>query len=263
MAAAMQAGGNGELDGRVVLVTGASEGIGLGIARQAVSAGASVVVTGRRPEPLEAAAASLGTAAVPVVGDVGDGDANRRVVETAMERFGRIDVVVNNAAMVPTPSAILDLDDATLEAVWRVNLMGPIQLVRMAYAQLAEHHGCVINIGSLGGIQLQPGMGGYSLTKAALHHLTRFLAAELAPEVRVNAIAPGAVRTPGADPVWEALGERAVARLPRGRLGTPEDIAAAALFLMGDNSGWITGETLVVDGGAAVQTGNSKRRSTK
>jgi 3-oxoacyl-[acyl-carrier protein] reductase len=246
---------------RVVLVTGASEGIGLGIAQAAVEQGASVVVTGRRADRLEEAAAALGSAALPVVADVSDAEANQRVVDAAMARFGRLDVVVNNAALVPPPGAMLDLADATLEAVWRVNVMGPVQLVRAAYdAHLGAHGGTVINIGSLGGLELQPGMGAYSLAKAALHHLTRFLAAELGPQVRVNAIAPGPVHTPGADPVWDALGDRAVRLLPTGRLGSPTDVAAVALFLMDDCAGWITGETFVVDGGASVQNG---RRPTR
>ncbi|MGI5158964.1 SDR family oxidoreductase [Microbispora sp. CA-102843] len=255
----------GPLSGKVALVTGASEGIGRAIATRCAAEGARVVVTARRREPLAALAAELGTAvARPVVVDAGGPGVERICVEAALEHFGRLDVLVNNAAYVPPPGRLLDYDDEAVSRVWEVNVAAPLRLVRQAYRSwMSEHGGVVLNVGSLGGVSLQANMGLYNVSKAALHHLTRMLAAELGPRVRVNAIAPGLIRTPGTRAVWETAEPLMRARSPMGRLGEPDDVASLAAFLIGPESSWMTGETVNLDGGASVQLGRrSKSRRT-
>ena len=170
-----------------------------------------------------------------------------------MERFGRIDVLVNNAAANPYMGRTIDIDLPRYDKTFQVNLRGPFvwtQLVHRAW--MADHGGSVINVASVGGIRSEPSIGIYNATKAGLIHLTMTLAIELGPEVRVNAIAPGLVKTDFARALWEEHGDAMARRLPTRRLGDPEDIAGAALFLASDLASWITGQTLVVDGGALL-----------
>jgi NAD(P)-dependent dehydrogenase (short-subunit alcohol dehydrogenase family) len=250
-----------ERRGRVVAVTGGSGGIGFAIARRRAQLGDRVLITGRRLGPLQSAAAEIGPQASVLVSDSADPASAQRVVAGAVDRFGRLDIVIANAAHVPPLTSLLDAAEADIDLVWQTNVATPLRLVRAAVAgPFADHGGVVVMMGSLGGQALQPDMGLYSASKAALHHLTRILAAELGPAVRVNAVAPGLVRTEGARVGWEAAEPMVRARSPLGRLGEADDIADAVDFLVDDGSSWVTGQVLVVDGGASVQLGRRTRR---
>lgn len=248
------------MDRRVVIVTGASSGIGLAIAERRAEAGDRLVVTGRNAEALAAVADHLGDAvAVPV--DAGATDAGQQVVRAAMDAFGQVDVVVANAAYVPVPGPLMEAADGDIDAVWSTNVAGPLRLARAAWeAGMASRGGHVVMIGSLGGQAFQPGMGLYSASKAALHHLTRILAAELGPAVHVNAVAPGLIRTEGSKVAWQAAEAMVRARSPLGRLGEPDDVADVVDFLIGPASSWITGEVITLDGGATVQLARTPAR---
>jgi NAD(P)-dependent dehydrogenase (short-subunit alcohol dehydrogenase family) len=242
------------LDGKVALVTGASRGIGKAIAAAFAASGASVVLSSRKLEALEQAAAELrpeGEAQVEVfVANAGDPDAAEACVAAAMARFGRVDILVNNAATNPYMGAMIDIDLPRLDKTHEVNLRAPFVWSQLVWrASMADHGGSILNVSSIGGLTVETSLGHYNVTKAALLHLTRSLAKELAPGVRVNAIAPGLVKTDMARALWEA-GEAAMSEaVPLRRLGEPSDIAEAALFLSSDAASWITGTTMVVDGG--------------
>jgi NAD(P)-dependent dehydrogenase (short-subunit alcohol dehydrogenase family) len=186
-----------------------------------------------------------------VVANAGDPEAAQRCVEETVALFGRLDILVNNAATNPYHGDLIDLDFARAEKTVRVNQYAMIAWTRCAWkAAMAEHGGAVVNIASVGGLIVDPHIGYYNATKAAMIHMTRQLAYELGPTVRVNAIAPGLIRTELARAVWEVREPILTAKLPLRRLGTPEDVAEAAVFLASGASSWITGQTLVVDGGA-------------
>lgn len=241
------------LEGKVALVTGASRGIGRAIAQAYADAGASVMLSSRKQADLDAAAAEIGGDVDVVVANAGDPDQAAAAVDRCVERFGAVDLLVNNAATNPYFGPTIDIDLARYDKTWEVNLRGALVWTQLAWrASLAERGGSVINIASVGGLSVEPGIGIYNGTKAALIHLTKTLAAELSPGVRVNAIAPGLVKTDMARALWEPNEERIGASMPLGRLGEPSDIADAALFLASDLASWITGHTLVVDGGALL-----------
>ena len=246
------------LAGRVALVTGGSRGIGFGVARAFRAAGADVVIAARKAEGLARARAELldteGTGDVlDVVANAGEPDQAEHCVDAAMARFGRLDVLVNNAATNPYLGNLLDLDLARAEKTVRVNQYGMVAWTRYAWrAWLAEHGGVVINMASVGGLIVDPQIGYYNATKAAMLLMTRQLAYELGPKVRVNAIAPGVIKTELARAVWEVREKVLTEQLPLRRLGTVDDVANAALFLAGDASSWMTGQTLVLDGGATA-----------
>jgi NAD(P)-dependent dehydrogenase (short-subunit alcohol dehydrogenase family) len=246
------------LDGKSALVTGASRGIGLAIARRFLEAGAAVTLSARKAEELEQAAAEL-SAAHPgervawQVANAGDPEAAEACVQAAVDRFGSLDILVNNAATNPYYGPLLGLDEPRAAKTLQVNQFGPLAWVQAAWrASMEARGGVVLNISSIGGLSAEQGMGWYGVTKAALIHLTRQLALELGPGVRVNALAPGLVRTVFARALWEDHGDAVARRLPLRRLGEPDDVARAALFLCSDAASWITGATLVVDGGALV-----------
>ena len=241
---------------KVAIVTGGSRGIGLAIAHAYRARGAHVVIAARKADGLAAARAEL--LAVEADGDVhtvvanaGEPDQARRCVDETMARFGRLDVLVNNAATNPYHGELIELDLPRAEKTVRVNQYGMLAWIRCAWkAAMAEHGGVVVNIASVGGMIVDPHIGYYNATKAAMLHLTRQLAYELGPKVRVNAIAPGLIKTELARAVWEAREPILTAKLPLRRLGTPEDVANAAVFLATDASSWMTGQTIVLDGGA-------------
>ena len=242
------------LDGKVALVTGASRGIGRAVAAAFSAAGASVMLSSRKEDALEEARAAIAPAASGdleiFAANAGDPDAARDCVRATIERLGGLDILVNNAATNPYMGRMIDIDLPRLDKTHEVNLRGPFVWIQEAWRQwMAEHGGNVINMSSIGGLSIETSLGHYNVTKAALLHLTRSLAKELAPGVRVNAIAPGLVKTDMARALWEP-NEDAISRMvPLGRLGEPPDIANAALFLASDASSWVTGTTMVVDGG--------------
>jgi NAD(P)-dependent dehydrogenase (short-subunit alcohol dehydrogenase family) len=248
------------LTDRVALITGGSRGIGLACAVELARAGARVVITGRSPKSLEAARDAIGERCTICPGDASKEHEIDQCLQQAMETHGRIDILVNNAGGPLQLGPMLDLPAENLDATLKLNLRGPYLWIRAAWRSwMREHGGVILNIASLGGISLQPGMGAYSLSKAALLHMTRILAAELSPRVRVNAIAPGIVRTDATLEFIDSGGPSMPVRLPLQRFGDPEDVAQACRFLVSDSSSWITGETLVVDGGSLVQWGRIRR----
>lgn len=244
------------LDGKVALVTGASRGIGKAIAATLAGAGASVMLSSRKHEALEAAADEIGTAGgetAVFAAHAGEPDQISACVAATVERFGRVDVLVNNAATNPYMGRAIDIDLPRFDKTWQVNYRGPVVWAQEVWrASMAGHGGSIINIASIGGLTVESSIGHYNVTKAALIHLTRTLAADLAPGVRVNAIAPGLVKTDMARALWEPAEQAIAARMPLRRLGEPADIANAALFLTSDLASWITGQTIVVDGGALL-----------
>ncbi len=247
------------LDGRVALVTGGTRGIGRSIAERLAAAGAAVAVVARKPDELEetrAALEAIGTRAITVQGSVGDFDVCRRAVRSCVEDLGRIDVLVNNAGVNPFMGAIVDAGPEVVAKIFQVNVQAPLVLVQEAWrAHMEEHGGVVINVASVGGLRPGPFIGVYNVSKAALVHLTKQLALELAPGVRVNALAPGLVKTTMARALFEADEEGIAAAHPLRRLGVPNDVGYAALFLASDASEWMTGQVLPIDGGISIAGG--------
>jgi NAD(P)-dependent dehydrogenase (short-subunit alcohol dehydrogenase family) len=246
-----------DLNGKTALITGASRGIGLAIASRFLEAGANVMLSSRTAEDLAVAAASLGEVGASTnvawkAAHVGDGDQAQACVAETVERFGAIDILVNNAGTNPYFGPMIDIDVARAQKTFEVNQLAV--LMWSSYAVKAGLGGSIINVASIGGLGVEPGIGWYNVTKAAVLHITRQLAFELAPEVRVNALAPGLIKTKLARALWEGSGEKRIsAHIPLRRLGLPDDIATAALFLASDAASWITGQTLIVDGGTTRQ----------
>jgi NAD(P)-dependent dehydrogenase (short-subunit alcohol dehydrogenase family) len=241
------------LDGKVALVTGASKGIGRAIASTFAANGARVMLSSRKQDALEEAAASMTGDVAVFAANAGDPEQAEACVAATNEAFGSVDILVNNAATNPYFGATIDIDPSRFDKTVEVNWRGPLMWTQKAWnASMKQHGGVVLNIASVGGMAVEPAIGVYNGTKAALIHLTRTLAAELSPGVRVNGIAPGLVKTDMARALWEPNEAAIARRLPLRRLGEPDDIAKAALFLASDLADWITGTTLVVDGGALL-----------
>ncbi len=239
------------VDGRVALVTGASRGIGEAIVRELLASGAEgVVITGRKAETLEPLAAELGERVVPVVGNATDVDHAQAAVAAAVDTFGSCDLLVNNAGTNPAAGTLMDVDLGAVDKTWEVNLRAPLLWARAAWqASMKEHGGAIVSIGSIGGLRPSPAIGAYNVSKAGVHHLTQQLAHELAPSVRVNAVAAAIVRTRLSEMLWSWDAEAVGRAHPLQRLGEPEDVARAVVFLLSDAASWITGVVLPVDGG--------------
>lgn len=244
-----------DFTGKVALLTGASRGIGLGIAAELAASGAKVCLTARRKEELDAAVEELGGPAVAmaVPGRADDAEHRAEAVAAVVDRFGSLDVLVNNAGINPHYGSLMDADLAAVRKIFEVNVVAALGWTQAAHgAWMREHGGAVLNVASVGGINPGPFIGAYNVSKAALIHLTKQLAAELGPGVRVNAVAPAVVKTRFAEALYEGREEQTAAAYPMKRLGVPEDVAKAAAYLLSDDASWITGETLVVDGGITI-----------
>jgi NAD(P)-dependent dehydrogenase (short-subunit alcohol dehydrogenase family) len=244
---------DGELAGRTALVTGGSRGIGLAIAQSLVDRGARVVLTARKREVLDVAVAALGGpgVAVAVPGHAADAEHRRLAVRTAIETFGSLDMLVGNVGVNPVYGPLMEVDLDAFRKILDTNVVSTLGLVQQAWREwMAEHGGSVLIVASVAGLRSSEGIAAYGVSKAALINLTTQLAVELGPKVRVNAVAPAVVKTRFAEALYEGREAELAQQYPVGRLGTPEDVGEAAAYLLGDGSGWVSGQTLILDGGA-------------
>jgi len=240
------------VDGCVALVTGSVSGIGRAVAERLAAAGAHVVINSRRPPPGPVFLAGAAQPALHVPADVADEASATRMVEAVLARYGRLDVLVNNAGATKTVPHD-DLDGITV-ADWQrilgVNVIGAWNLVKAAAPHLrASRLGAVVNVSSMAGIRVTGSCLPYSVSKAALNQLTRTLAKALGPAIRVNAVAPGLITTPWTRD-WEDRRREVVKLAPLGRVGTPEDVAQVVLALI--EASYVTGEIVTVDGGLSL-----------
>ncbi|MER8008041.1 MULTISPECIES: SDR family oxidoreductase [unclassified Streptomyces] len=245
------------LSGKVALVTGASRGIGYGVAEALVARGDRVAITGRNEDALKEAVDQLGAERViGIAGKAHDMDHQAEAVERTMEAFGRVDFLVNNAGTNPVFGPIADLDLNVARKVFETNVISALGFAQKTWhAWQKDNGGAIVNIASVAGLAPSPFIAAYGVSKAALINLTQQLAHEFAPKVRVNAIAPAVVKTKFAQALYEGREAEAAAAYPLARLGVPSDIGGAAAFLTSEQSDWVTGQTLVVDGGIFLNAG--------
>jgi NAD(P)-dependent dehydrogenase (short-subunit alcohol dehydrogenase family) len=244
-----------DFSGKTALITGATRGIGLGIAQLLGRSGASVLITARKQDELDEAAGTIEGKVAVLAGSVDAEGHPAEAVAAAIDQFGSLDILVNNAGTNPQFGPLVEADMKAVDKVWSVNLRAPLVFAQEAWKQwMKEHGGGILNIASVGGIRTGPMLGAYNISKAGLIHMTKQLAGEMAPNVRVNAIAPAVIKTQFARALYENQKDPG-ARYPMKRLGTEEDTAAAAAYLLSDDSTWITGEVIVLDGGASTSGG--------
>ncbi len=252
------------LAGKTALITGGSRGIGLATAQRFVEAGANVMLTSRTAQDLAESAAGLVAGGAPAekvawaAAHVGRPEEAVACVAETVRQFGGLDILVNNAGTNPYFGPMIDIDVVRAQKTFEVNQLSVVvwtaAAVKAGLGGPGTTPGSIINVASIGGLGVEPGIGWYNVTKAAVLHITRQLSYELAPDIRVNALAPGLVKTKLAAALWEGPGEEAIAaHIPLRRLGLPDDIATAALFLASEASSWMTGQTLVIDGGTTAQ----------
>ncbi|MFK0172873.1 SDR family oxidoreductase [Streptomyces sp. NPDC090306] len=246
-----------EPSGRVALVTGASRGIGYGVAEALLARGDRVCITGRNEDALKEAVERLGADRVIGVAGKAHDEAHQAVaVERTMEAFGRVDYLVNNAGTNPVFGPIADLDLNVARKVFETNVISALGFAQQTFrAWQRENGGAIVNVASVAGISASPFIGAYGVSKAAMINLTQQLAHEFAPLVRVNAVAPAVIKTQFAKALYEGREEEAAAAYPLARLGVPSDVGGAAAFLTSEQSGWITGQTVVIDGGIFLNAG--------
>ena len=252
----MPAGSLFDLSGRVALVTGASRGIGSAIAEILAEHGAQVVLSSRKQADLDVEAERINALyaekATAIAAHSGRPEELERLVQQVMERFSRIDILVNNAATNPYMGPVLGAELPAWDKTFEVNLRGVFVLTKLVYeAWMEDHGGSIVNVASIGGLRPGIGLGIYNVTKAGVIMLTRQLAREGGGKVRVNAVAPGVIKTRFAEALWgnQAILDRVLAQNPMGRIGVPNEVASAVLFLASDAASYVNGEVLVVDGG--------------
>ncbi|MSR99433.1 SDR family oxidoreductase [Arthrobacter sp. BL-252-APC-1A] len=258
----MDRGLQGKLQGRTAIVTGASRGIGLAIARDLVSHGVRVCMTARKADVLKEAADSFpdGTV-IAVAGASDDPDHRSDVLDTVGREFGGLDILVNNAGINPVFGPLVEMDLEAARKIFEVNVLGTLAWVQDTVAHTGlgfrERGGSVVNLSSVSGDTPSPGIGLYGISKAAVSHLTRSLAVELGPEIRVNAVSPAVVKTRFSRALYEGKEEAVTSTYPLGRLGTPEDVANAVTYLVSPDASWVTGQVLTLDGGLLAAGGTA------
>ena len=252
----MPAASRFDLSGRVALVTGASRGIGSAIAQILAEHGAQVVLSSRKQADLDAEAERINAQypdkATAIAAHAGRPEELEQMVKAVMDGFGRIDILVNNAATNPYMGPVLGTELAAWDKTFEVNLRGVFVLSKLVYeASMESHGGAIVNVASIGGLRPGVGLGVYNITKAGVIMLTRQLARELGGKVRVNAVAPGVIKTRFAEALWgnESILDRVLAANPMGRIGVPDEVASGVLFLVSDAASYVNGEVLVIDGG--------------
>ncbi len=253
----MQPASTIRLDDKVAILTGASRGIGEAMARAFVRSGAKVVLAARKLEGLQAVAASLGDAALAVAAHTGKEADCVALVEAAIKHFGRVDVLVNNAATNLHFGPMLDCEEGAFDKTFEVNLKGYFWMTRgvVRHLQSRGAPGAIVNVASVNAIEAAPMQGVYGMTKAAVVSMTKTLAYELGgSKIRVNAIAPGLVDTRLASAIVgnDALVSMIKSKTPLGRYGQPDEIAGGAVYLCSDSANFLTGHTLVIDGGMTI-----------
>ncbi|MGH3933516.1 MAG: SDR family oxidoreductase [Pseudonocardiaceae bacterium] len=246
-----------DLTGRAALVSGASRGIGRAIAATLLTRGAAVTITARKPDELRAAADQLASTVeggadrvLALPGNVGDAAVRADAVDRTVERFGSLDVLVNNVGINPVYGPLMQIDLGAVRKIFDVNVVAALGLVQQAYrAWMGEHGGAVVNMASVTGLRSTGAIAAYGMSKAAMIRLTEELAWELGPSIRVNAVAPAVVKTQFSTALYAHSEEQVAKTYPMRRLGTPADVAELVAFLVSDAASWITGETIRVDGG--------------
>lgn len=248
-----------DLTGKVALITGSSRGIGLAVARRMAEFGAFVVISSRKAEACEAAAAAIraaGGRAIAHAAGIADKVALQGLVERTLAEWGRIDILVCNAAVNPYFGPLAQIDDDRFDKTMQSNVRSTLWLTNMVVPQMAQRRdGAVIVISSIAGLGGSLNLGAYGISKAADFALVRNLAVEWGPHnIRVNAIAPAIIRTDFSRRLWDdpEVYARAVAGYPLRRIGEPDDVAGAAIFLAARAGSFVTGQTIVVDGGVTI-----------
>ena len=244
------------LKDKTAIVSGGSKGIGKAIALKYAEAGANVIICSRKKDNLDSAVAEAKSSGLDIVGiecNTGDTKSIQHVVDRTVEKFGKIDILVNNAAANPYYGPILNSEDSHWEKIWDVNVKGYFNFIKACSSSMEQHqYGKIINVSSVAAKTPLDGLGVYNISKAAVVMLTKVLAKEMAASnIQVNTLAPGLIKTDFSKALWEneSVYNQIIKSIPQGRMGQPEDISGMALYLASDASDFITGSMFAVDGG--------------